>query len=615
MSKETAKKKRRAYIGNLRSRPNLSNNLYNDLFIPHCLSVNNNTDGISVIQPKHHYSKNSSSSSSNNSSSSVYALVEFHDVDYAIQVLNGVQFDGRVLRVSKEKTNFGGSSGGGFGSSKWAGRSDFVDGGRSSNFPRGNRQSKPKVSHDNKATPMGNGVNNDTIIQDNLMSNGIIDNSCIKEETIIKGIESTISSEIQQSSDEITTAIACTAAMTLLSSVDAFGLGDGEGEEKDTAVGNDATAEARTNSVDNVNDMTNQDFQSRCKLPLSDLLSEYGEQDLDWMKHQPQQPQQPNNEPQDVLAKNEKDISNDDFQSRCQMPLSDLLAEYGEQDVDWKKEQQHHQSSSNAQDNKQQRSQSNHIRENNSNNDNNGMLAHFNKAFIHLELVSFGYKYGAPSHSKRGFTYTHPLPPIDVRDLHRCPGHVGKFNGLHYLVKKALLNPTKHGDNTSEVEGNANSEINMDNDEQVDSPTTNSSQSPMRTRANQIADEVIKILVESIDEGGHGPINPLTMTISIGSEYGRHRSVVLVEHLAIILRSRLRKNDGRGFNEEESGRCLGKNGIVKQPVSVSTRHQHVDARHTDEEAFGEDLKREERIAEKLRRRKEKEEEGWDTGSW
>ena len=91
---------------------------------------------------------------------------------------------------------------------------------------------------------------------------------------------------------------------------------------------------------------------------------------------------------------------------------------------------------------------------------------------------------------------------IDIRDLDRCPGHVGKFNGLHYLVKKALLNPTKHGDNTSEVEGNANSEIIMDNDEQVDSPTTNSSQSPMRIRANQIADEVIKILVESIDEGG-----------------------------------------------------------------------------------------------------------------
>ena len=68
MSKETAKKKRRAYIGNLRSRPNLSNNLYNDLFIPHCLSVNNNTDGISVIQPKIY------SSSSNSSSSSVVVV-------------------------------------------------------------------------------------------------------------------------------------------------------------------------------------------------------------------------------------------------------------------------------------------------------------------------------------------------------------------------------------------------------------------------------------------------------------------------------------------------------------------------------------------------------------
>ena len=37
----------------------------------------------------------------------------------------------------------------------------------------------------------------------------------------------------------------------------------------------------------------------------------------------------------------------------------------------------------------------------------NGMLDHYDKAFVHLELLSFGYKYGAPSHARNGFTYAH----------------------------------------------------------------------------------------------------------------------------------------------------------------------------------------------------------------
>jgi len=137
----------------------------------------------------------------------------------------------------------------------------------------------------------------------------------------------------------------------------------------------------------------------------------------------------------------------------------------------------------------------------------------------------------------------------------------------------------------------------------------------MRQRCNEIADEIIKVLVESIDEGGHGAISPLTMTISIGSEYGRHRAVVLVEHLAVILRARLRRNDGRCFNDGDDAAGLGKNGIVQQPVSVGTRHQHVEARHQDEEAFGEDLKRETRKAEKAKRRQMESPGGWDDHGW
>ena len=156
-------------------------------------------------------------------------------------------------------------------------------------------------------------------------------------------------------------------------------------------------------------------------------------------------------------------------------------------------------------------------------------------------------------------------------------------------MKRSLLNPSKANNNNDD---NTN-----DNDDNDNTPT----QSPMRQRTNAIADEIIKVLVEAIDEGEHSAINPLTMTISIGSEYGRHRAVVLVEHLAVVLRARLRRNDGKSFTDS-SGSCStsNNNGIVKQPVSVGTRHRDVEAHHKDEEAFGEDLKRQERAAEKAK---------------
>jgi hypothetical protein len=82
-----------------------------------------------------------------------------------------------------------------------------------------------------------------------------------------------------------------------------------------------------------------------------------------------------------------------------------------------------------------------------------------------------------------------------------------------------------------------------------------------------------------------------------------------VEHLAVILRARLRRNDGKGYTENDAVNTV-QNGIVRQLVSVDTRHRDVDARHKDEEAFGEDLKREVRAAEKAKRRQEWEDDHW-----
>ena len=73
-----------------------------------------------------------------------------------------------------------------------------------------------------------------------------------------------------------------------------------------------------------------------------------------------------------------------------------------------------------------------------------GMLTHYGRASVHLELSSFGYKYGTPLHRSRdGFTYACHLLPLDVRDLDRAPGHRSKFNGLSYLVRRFLLNPPR----------------------------------------------------------------------------------------------------------------------------------------------------------------------------
>jgi hypothetical protein len=87
------------------------------------------------------------------------------------------------------------------------------------------------------------------------------------------------------------------------------------------------------------------------------------------------------------------------------------------------------------------------------------------------------------------------------------------------------------------------------------------------------------------------------MAVSVGSKYGRHQSVVLVEHPAVVLRARLRRNKGSRFINDTST-----NGIVRQPVSMRRRHRDKDSRHQDKEAFGEDLRQESRKAEKARTR-------------
>ena len=285
-------------------------------------------------------------------------------MDYAIQVLNGVQFDGRTLRVSREKTNLGSSSGGGggfggkkggsFGSSRWAGDDDR----QHHHQQHSQRRSRNPQTSSSSAQTTGPAVQ--STLKDN------------EESSVTEQVKTMISNEIKESEDEVTAAIACTAAMTLLSSIDAFGLDD---DNPPNSTNNDSNDDSPVKSAPPQEDMTNNDFKSRCTLPMSDLLAEYGEQDVHWKT----------NKPEKTAA---DDDSNTPFKSRL-APLSDLLAEYGEQDVDWRKQQQQ-QEQQNEVSCSSNSKQTASTKQNNKNDD-NGMLAPFGKAPIHLEIMSCKY--------------------------------------------------------------------------------------------------------------------------------------------------------------------------------------------------------------------------------
>ena len=265
-----------------------------------------------------------------------------------------------------------------------------------------------------------------------------------------------------------------------------------------------------------------------------------------------------------------KEMSNSkgfDFYSRCQMDLSKLMEEFGKEDPDWKKQVATENISSTT---------------TSTTNDGNDycMLQPNGKAPIHVDLVSFGYKYGSPKQSREGWSHFYPLPPIDCRvDLQRAPHYVAKLSGLSYQCKRVLLSQTieENDENPNNDDTKDKNEVQDTND--LDDKRTEKKGKVYQMKSEEIAKEVWSALIEAIDDGHHGHANPLKMTIFVGSEYGRHRSVVLVELLAQTLRSLLRKNN------DDTKR-------ITQPISIGTRHRDVDQNHRDEEAFGKDLRRE-----------------------
>lgn len=276
-----------------------------------------------------------------------------------------------------------------------------------------------------------------------------------------------------------------------------------------------------------------------------------------------------------------KEASSDDvagFHQRCTTSLNKLMEDYGTYDPDYEKMKALNIQSNidNAPDppTKPVRDASPDL--------DSSMLAPNGKAPIHIELVSFGFKYSVPSQARDGWSHSNPLSPIDCRYLPRCPHYVSKLSGLSYKVKRALLSSTIN-ERTSGDTGD-----NSDED-------TNDVKNPFLTKSEELSKAIVNSIKEAINDGGHGYAFPLEAAIYLGSEYGRHRSVVLSENLAQKIRGLLRKNIG---------------GKITQPISVSTRHRDVDQKHKDEEAFGTDLRRKHDAEMKQKRRQERLESNW-----
>jgi hypothetical protein len=436
--------KRRIYIGNLPQQSDLK---------PRLVEFLNQSAGLNVDENEVSISEKRCS-----------ALVAVQDVSQVMATLRDVSFDGCKLVVKREaktrqinntkpKNPFGGG---------WSKPSTTKE-------KRLNVQNKDPV---NKSPP---------IVRNETEKEGPVD-----EWNVSEHIGSTIASESKAakegpSVDVLNTIIASSAAVTRLSSLNGFGI---DSDRKSNIVTESPLEESpQTDPTADVTDnITLEDFGSLSKKPLSELLADYGEQDLDFRNFVPTE------ETSDVP----KPKTRQDYQNR---------------------------------------------------------LTRQGKAPIHVELTSFGYMHGAPSELRSGWSHAHPLSPVDCRELPQVPNYMARQDGLSPAVKRALLNARKE-DNTRD--------------------------NSVRECANDMGKQIFAALEESISSG-HGHASPLRMTVYAGSESGRHRSVLVCELGATALRKLLRSNE---------------NNRITQPVSVGTRHRDIERRQREMERTGVSIKKE-----------------------
>ena len=175
------------------------------------------------------------------------------------------------------------------------------------------------------------------------------------------------------------------------------------------------------------------------------------------------------------------------------------------------------------------------------------------KAPLHIDIVSFGFRYGAPSTRRDGWSQTQPLPPFDCRDvLPQVPGYMQFHEGLSSgQVKRFLMYDFRR----QTFRNRTSDTLEKDDDsDQVPSVRDYS--------IDTVAPQIYDALIEAVRTGGYGYAQPLNMQMFIGSEWGRHRAVVAVEQTASALRNLLRncKDDD----------------VLECPCSVATQHRDIE---------------------------------------
>ena len=383
------------------------------------------------------------------------ALVACTNVNRAISILNNSEFEGNKISVQRErKKDPNKSNKQSFGGGGW-------------NRPLPNEKARTSAREAQKC------------VKERPLSDS--KHEFAAEPELSQHLGSIVASEIKaagedpSNGDVVNTMIASTAAMTLLSSVDAFGLG----QTNEMVVGAPKqplhTAPVADEALNTPAPETKFDFTSQSKKPMSELMADYGEQDLNFKSVVPTQ-----------------------FDEK---PL--------------KKEKKRE--------------------------DYNNRLTLQGKAPIHVEVTSFGYMHGVPSDVRSGgWSHAHPLSPFDCRDLPQVPHYMARQDGLSPAVKRAVLNAAR--------------------DEDEDDSKRDTS---VHKFANDLGAQIFDAVHEAISVGGYGHASPLRMTVYVGSDSGRHRSVVVCELAATALRKLLREN---------------KDDRITQPVSVGTRHRDIERR-------------------------------------
>lgn len=209
-------------------------------------------------------------------------------------------------------------------------------------------------------------------------------------------------------------------------------------------------------------------------------------------------------------------------------PLSMLLTEYGDYDPNWQKVEPTVEPET-------------EVPDTTSSEPTIDRLAKKGKAPLHVDIISFGYRYGAPPIRRDGWSQTQPLHPFDSREVlpsvpHYLQFHDGISSGQ---VKRFLLYDFRR--------------------HAAEDETTPSVREYAR---DQVAPQIYQAIQEAVRQGSYGYALPLKMKIHIGSEWGRHRSVVAAEQSATALRRLLRKT-----KLDEDLHC---------PCSVATQHRDIN---------------------------------------